>query len=344
MDSILNIDVSCFRDYNTPDNPRSINLLTWLQSSKFADKVEQIRTYQDKAIRDSIKATLPAITPSGVFTYRAATNLVRHSGFIQFDIDAKDNPHVSNYTNLKAELKKVPNIAYCGLSVSGTGYWGLVPIAYPEKHKEHFEFMYRFFEDHHLIIDKSCKDVTRLRGYSHDPEAYFNHNAKLLTACHTEPVKRYIKPISSHTDNNDTLTVEAIIKAIEAHSIDITSGYGVWFAIGCDLASTFGGVGEGYFHTISQYHPEYNQQRADTQYTACLRFVRGKASSLGALVNAAKDHGITIPRKSAEAIHPTDQRILFRDGKRLEVLKDGSLIEVTPVGYPALWDLKYAAQ
>lgn len=344
MDSILNIDVSCFRDYNTPDSPRSISLLTWLQSSKFADKVEQIRTYQDKAIRDSIKATLPAITPSGVFTYRKADSLVKHSGFIQFDIDAKDNPHVSNYANLKAELKKVPNIAYCGLSVSGTGYWGLVPIAYPEKHKEHFEFMYRFFEDHHLIIDKSCKDVARLRGYSYDPEAYFNHNAKTLTAYYTEPVKRYIKPNNSHTAYNDTATVEAIINAIEAHSVDITSGYGVWFAIGCDLASSFGNTGEGYFHAISRYHPEYTSKRTETQYTNCLRFVRGKAPSLGALVNAAKDHGISIPTKSPNATNTPQQRIMFRDGKRLEVLHDGSLIEVTPDGYPALWDLKYAAQ
>lgn len=341
MNSILDIEVSCFKDYNTPDNPRSINLLTWLLSAKYADKVEQIRTYQDKTIRDAIKATLPAITPSGVFTYRAAANLVKHSGFIQFDIDAKDNKRVSNYAHLKDELKKIPNVAYCGVSVSGTGYWGLVPIAYPEKHKDHFEMMYNFFAEHNLIIDKSCKDVTRLRGYSYDPEGYFNHNAKPMRAYHVEPVKRHVKPIAA---NSDTATVEAIIKSIEACSIDITSGYGVWFAIGCDLASTFGATGEGYFNAISRYHPEYNQRRTDVQYAACLRFVNGKVSGLGALVNAAKDYGITVPRQTIEPAPTAGERILFRDGKRLEVLRDGTLVEVTPDGYPALWDFKHEAE
>ena len=29
-------------------------------------------------------------------------------------------------------------MAYCGLSVSGKGFWGLIPIANPDKHRLHF--------------------------------------------------------------------------------------------------------------------------------------------------------------------------------------------------------------
>ncbi len=96
QDSILNISVSSFRDYNTPTNPRPVNLLQWLNSKKYANEVTAIRAEMDKTTRDAIKATLPAITPSGLFTYRSARCSIKHLGFIQFDIDFKDNSHISN--------------------------------------------------------------------------------------------------------------------------------------------------------------------------------------------------------------------------------------------------------
>ena len=79
------------------------------------------------------------------------------------DIDEKDNTNIKNYEGLKKELCKIPNVAYCGCSVSGRGFWLIIPIAFPEKHKQHFEFIRRFFEAKGLVIDKACSDVSRLR-------------------------------------------------------------------------------------------------------------------------------------------------------------------------------------
>ena len=102
------------------------------------------------------------------------------------DVDEKDNTNIENYEGLKKELCKIPNVAYCGCSVSGRGFWLVIPIAFPKKHKQHFEFIRRFFEDKGLVIDKACSDVSRLRVYAFDPEAYFNHSAK--------PLKAYYEP------------------------------------------------------------------------------------------------------------------------------------------------------
>ena len=194
QDSILNIEVSCFANYNTPDNPRTVNLLQWLTNPKYADKVTTIRNIADKSHRDRLKAILQAITPSGLFTYRAKKDLIRHSGFIQIDIDQKGNEGIGNYNDLKKEICKISNIAYCGLSVSGKGYWVLIPIEQPDKHYLYWKFIENWFKDKGIIIDKAPKSVSSLRGYAYDPDGYFNHAAKPLTRFYVEPVK-HKKPL-----------------------------------------------------------------------------------------------------------------------------------------------------
>lgn len=179
--SILDIEVSCFKNYWEEKHPRNVNLLTWLTSTKYQDKVEAIRSIDDKKKRDAIKATLPAITPSGIFSYRSQSKLIQHSGLIQIDIDlTKKNLSIRNWDDLKFELIKIPNIAYLGASVSGRGYWGLIPIPpEPENQKRYFDALYDIFLNSWGIeLDDKPKNVASLRGYSFDSKAYFNHEAK----------------------------------------------------------------------------------------------------------------------------------------------------------------------
>ncbi|MDO6439754.1 BT4734/BF3469 family protein [Cyclobacterium sp. 1_MG-2023] len=184
MKSILDIEVSCFENYNTPAKPKAVNLLQWLNSAKYKKQVDDIRSQDDKGKRDELKAKLPCITPSGLFTYRSQNNLVRHSGFIQIDLDPvtknKKNLEISNWDDLKNELSKLPQIAYLGESVSGKGYWGLIPIPpEPEKHKSYFESLFDIFLSNWGIeLDDKPKSIVSLRGYSYDLNGYFNHNAK----------------------------------------------------------------------------------------------------------------------------------------------------------------------
>lgn len=270
MNSVLNISVSCFKDCLTPDNPQPVNLLFWLTSDKYRAKVEQIRDKADKAERDQLKKTLPAITPSGTFKYRELEALLSHSGLIAFDIDFKDNQHITNYSDLKEQLKKLQNIAYCGLSVSGAGYWGLIPISNPAKHKEHFQALYQDFSRLGIILDKSGGDVCRLRIYSFDPEAYFNHCAKPYTKIYIpqpKPAPKYDTPTTG--DNREK--VEKVISEIALHKIDMTGNYEDWLKIGCSLANEFGAGGRGYFHNVSQFYPKYETNETDKLFNHCLK-------------------------------------------------------------------------
>jgi hypothetical protein len=179
----MDLQVSQYSNYQ--DNQgKKVSLYKWLQDDTLADKVLEIRKQPDKKIRDNMKAKLPGITPSGIFhPTRSEDNLSEHSGFVQFDIDGVD-PY-----KVKEELSGLSNIVYMALSVSGLGVWGLIPIAHKEKHKEHFNFIAKAFKDALKVnIDLAPSSVASLRGYSYDPDPYWNLDAT--------PLKQYLKPQS----------------------------------------------------------------------------------------------------------------------------------------------------
>ena len=282
MKSILDIEISCFKDCLTPDNPVNVNLLQWLTSNKYAVKVEQIRQITNKTERNEAKKLIPAITPSGLFTYRKAESLIKHSGFMQIDIDFADNTHISNYDSIKTELSKIKNIAYLGLSVSGTGYWGLIPVAHPEKHAEHFEALSNQLKQYGINIDKSCKDVSRLRIYSFDSKAYFNHDAEPfnLTGNHKQTDHAINKKLTAnnnqikkrnHVVNDNINLFDFCINEIKSKNIDICPGYSEWFAVGCALANEFGETGRNYFQIISNQYLGKHTVNPDKQYNDCLK-------------------------------------------------------------------------
>lgn len=286
--SVLNRDVSCFATCDSVV-PKTVNLLTWLTSEKYKDKVVQIRQIQDEATQKKIKTSLPAVTPSGRFEYRNAEHLIEHSGLLTFDIDLKDNRHITNFQDMRNQLSYIPNVAYCGLSVRGKGFWGVVPIpqSTPDIHSKRFQALQNDFKEIGIVIDPSCKDVCRLRIYSFDPDAYFNHNAKLYTKIFIPAPKKSTRPASSDTRDK----VESIISEISSTGIDITGTYDDWFALACSLANEFGESGRGYFHSISKYHPEYSVLRTDRMFDAVLKKSYNKIS-IGSFFHVARDYGL----------------------------------------------------
>ena len=292
--SVLDIEVSRFNSYQDV-NPKTVNLLQWLQDDSQKEKVERIRTINDKMARDKIKATLPCITVSGTFSNRSKDRLIKHSGLICIDIDHKDNEHIENYGELKRILSTAPFVAYCGMSVSGTGYFVITPIKYPEKHEMQFEALRRMYERLGIEIDISCKDVSRLRGYSWDSEPYLNHDAKLFEKVYEEP--QPIKPTYKYGRNNTTsgndtrARVERYINAIGKKAIDITDNYKNWLNVGFALVNEFGETGRQYFHEVSRCYPKYNYADADKKYTGLLKNNKG-GISIGTFFYLCKEHGI----------------------------------------------------
>lgn len=314
INSILNINISAYRDINGV-LPKEVNLLTWLTSDKHREKVEQIRQIQDEGLQKDIKKTLPAITPAGTFSYRKADGLLQHSGFIAFDVDLADNLHISNFDDLKNQISHIANVAYCGLSVRGKGYWGLVPIpaSTPEEHKWRFNALRDDLKHYRINLDPSGSDVCRLRIYSWDPNAYFNHEAKLYSKIKKPRPQKSNRPIPSDARER----VEAILSQIEAQRVDITQGHykDVWFRIAVALANTFNEDGRGYFHTVSKFHPEYSPGKTDRQYDHVLRYKYDKID-INHFFDIASEYGLcgkdnklddssNLPKPEKADTHPT---------------------------------------
>ncbi|MBW7841020.1 MAG: PriCT-2 domain-containing protein, partial [Chitinophagaceae bacterium] len=174
--------------------------------------------------------------------------------------------------------------------VSGRGLWGLIPIVEPEHHKKYFEFIQKAFASMGIIIDESCKDVSRLRGYSYDPEAYFNHDAKPLNKFYSRPKAVYPKThFKGNTGDFETERIEYCINEISARKIDITARYNDWFALGCSFAS-LGEQGRQYFHAVSQNYPGYDPHETDEQFTKCLK--TSSTKNLATFFAMCRDAGV----------------------------------------------------
>ena len=295
MKNILDINVSSFANISDTIPSSSVNLYEWMVSKENKTLVDKIRKENDFERRKKLKKQLPCITPSGLFKKRRADGLIKHSGFICIDIDKKDNSIVENFSEMKKLIQGLDCVAYCSLSASGEGFFVLIPLSNPEKHKQHFESLKLDFSACGITIDTSCSDISRLRFASYDEAPYINVNAKPYNKI--IPTKLLtVKPINAITNNRKRRSdVEKLLDDIELLEIDITTEYKDWFAIGCSIASEFGEYGRKYFHKVSQFYHGYNINEADRQYTACMS--DKNEHSIGTLFWYAQQYGLLIKNK-----------------------------------------------
>lgn len=300
-----NSKVSLFKDYKTKLPSDIISLYDWVTTETFKDRVEHIRSISDKKQQRELKAQLPCITPSGIFSYCKDNNLDLHSGFICVDIDGgESNPQITDFEALKLSLAKLPFIAYCGLSVSGNGVFCLIPIKYPEKHIEHFYAIEEMFQKIGINIDASCKNVSRLRGASYDCNPIINLNAKPFAKI----IQRSVKPQRFTFDKKGSHVfvdgefhsvpyyMALMIKTVDDNKIDITGDRRQWFAIGCSIASEYGENGRYVFHEFSKHYKNsryhYTKEETDDMYSNCLRCFNRYNYSIATFFYFCKENGV----------------------------------------------------
>lgn len=370
----LDSEISFFRNRLDTTNPANGTFFQIVTSEKLAAKygplIERIRATADKESRDLMKKQLPVFTPSGTFSRRAAEGLLKHSGLLQFDVDPKENPFLNTHTapRLKDQISHLQEVAYCALSASGTGVWGVVPIAHPDRHNEHFTALAADFAGWGIVIDPVCSNVSHARFWSYDPEAWFNPNASIYSNVIASRPDTYTPAPRRHIEGDNAAKVEMIVQQIEASRTDITETYENWFAVGCALAHEFGENGRDYFHRIGQFYMGYNQTKSDRQFTYCLR-MKSNRFTLGSLFEIARRYRIeykghrhaynapqspttpptaqrveppahcaetpTTPKPAPSALPPGYRRERYTNaetGRPFEVLLNAD-------GYPAAWDL-----
>ena len=251
----------------TPEAETTIlEFLNKVKSGTWERLINPINAEKNKEKRQALKnKTLPYVLISGIFERRAAAALTKHSGFICLDIDDIDD--------IDSEWDKVVTDSYtygAFKSASGNGIAVIVKIN-PKKHAESFLNLEAYYLEKYLInLDSSCKDVSRARYVSYDPNTYINEEAE--TFKDLKKVSKRKKQIQLPVIINGRADLDNVIDQIKAGNIDLTRGsYEIWRDLGFSLASELGESGRDYFHTISSIGEGYDPQKCDKQYNNCVK-------------------------------------------------------------------------
>lgn len=259
-------------------------VLLGIQSGRWQDLCLKIANEPDKDKRTELKKSVPYFTASGTFEHRSNAAIKEHSGLIAIDFDEVDN--VNLYAGL---LATDPYTFACFRSISHRGLCVLVKID-PEKHRESFEGLQNYyFNLLKLPIDPACKDLSRPRYVSYDPDLFQAPGSKLFKLYpKKETKKEYLQ--RAKTDYLHTQTkFDRVLSKIDR---DITGDYNQWVRIGFAIASSFGESGLNYFHHISSYSPVYDSAACEKQYKYCCRAKDG--ITIGTFYYYVKHTGIEI--------------------------------------------------
>lgn len=267
--------------------PKTMYLESWLANTihpNDADLKEKVLKYRE-TFDPEIKKSLPCCTISATFEgKRSLDNIKKKNRFICLDIDrhSKSKKRKCNQCVDMLLVKELfmahPCTLYCGLSVSGDGIYAIIKIEDENKLTDFFNMFDESLSRIGINIDASCKDYTRLRFFSYDPDAYFNPNA-LQYAAPKEKIPPKLKPTNSYSIS-DAEKVEKIIKVLEDTHMDITQSYEDWVKIGAALYEGFGDTGNDYFHRISSFYPDYDYKATERKWNNCKKMNKIKLDSL----------------------------------------------------------------
>lgn len=251
------------------------------------ENVDRLRCSTSDDEKKQIKTQLPAATISGVFSPKRATkNLTRHSGLICVDID-----HCEDCAAIMDHLADMDICAYVSRSVSGHGVFAIIPLAYPDKHKQQFEALRRYFRNIGIELDRQCSDITRLRVISYDPDAVMRLDAVPYRGIYEEPRRRGTYTHSRYVGEDWTLKhVAKCVDKILSARIDITAGYKDWLSVGFSLAS-LGESGRDFFHAVSSIYPGYNREQCDRKFTELCGSVQ--RVQISTFFEICRNYGIT---------------------------------------------------
>ena len=290
----LDVIVSSYPNV-TDTTGTEVNLKDFILSGKYKEVAEQIRCGATADERHDIKKQLynqiPTVTVSGRFSQHNSEHLIEASGLICIDIDWKDN--VDIMPQVPSILQKLKYVAYCGKSISGDGYFAIIPIENPRHFKQHFYALEEEMKSYGIVIDKSCKDITRLRYASYDADGYYNPNAttyyweldkeaKVAHNSKEKVTKKRLSPTSSSM--TDAEMVGKQLEFLKSSNSTIPDDYDTWFKVGMALNSGLGEEGRTYFHEFSKLSDKYNEDECNTQYDNIISHYEGNSDiTLGTL-------------------------------------------------------------
>ena len=303
FNSVCEEQVSCFKSVKSI-NASSIKIIDWIRYcvNPIGVKIKIARdnvTLYRATLEHNIKLGLPAFCPGALLKSRDRNltkeeKIVKQTGWMQFDIDLKDNPEIVDASKLRDEIKNISYVAFCGLSVSAKGVWGLVKVLSIKNYSLHFKQLVIDFKQRGIILDESKGgNPTDLRIYSYDPDAYIAVNFLLYERKFKAIPRRKIKSdrFISDSDNSTPKKVESLVNEIAVKSVDLAPDYETYIRLGFAFSNEMGENGRELFHKVCSVSSKYKVMDADKFYTNCLKSNNGR-TTIATFFHLCKEAGL----------------------------------------------------
>lgn len=200
------MQVTIFKNVFDKENPYVVPLeiaLQRIQNGKSSTLVTDVRNGNKEK-----KKELPVVCFSGEFSSRSDEALFEHSGFIILDFDHVD------VDSTKRALATDDFIHSCWTSPSGAGVKALVKITNPERHRDHFRALIKYFErTHGLELDESGINESRACFESHDPDIIIKDEFKKFGHFTTEFAEAQV-PTNDAYDHTDYMKLNLAARMI----------------------------------------------------------------------------------------------------------------------------------
>ena len=200
------MQVTIFKNVFDKKHPHHIPLqqaLERIQSGRSSTLVTEVRGGDKEK-----KKELPVVCFSGEFSSRADDALFEHSGFIVLDFDHVD------VDKTKRALATDDFIQSCWTSPSGNGIKALVQITHPERHRDHFRALVKYFErTHGLELDESGINESRACFESYDPDIIIKDDYKKFGHFTTEHAEAQV-PTNEAYDFTDYMKLNLAARMI----------------------------------------------------------------------------------------------------------------------------------
>lgn len=230
------------------------------------DNFEHLRQIKDESEQKKEKLNFPMFTPGAICGYdengigtRKHEYVLSKNNLLVLDIDKKDNPTIT-MDYLKTALFKLPYIYAVSKSIRGNGLFVIVLIEDINQLVSHFKAIEKEYAECGIVIDAACKDLTRARFISYDPDILIKRNTEIIPY-----TKKYIEPVhipafklptkSSNSLSDDDVFVYNCIEKLIDYGYSV-SDYNSWWIDACRL-STLGSMGEDLFVHLSRQSAGY---------------------------------------------------------------------------------------
>jgi len=164
------------KDTNAPFYRDVEVILDRIKQGASKELIKKIRGEKNKKLRQELKAHLPAICFSGVFTKRNDTSIREHSGLICLDFDGYDAR--KDLLQDKEKFTKNNYVYSVFISPSGKGLKVLVKIPQDmDNHVHYFNSLRNHFNNDKF--DVTSKNLSRVCYESYDALIYVNENSSV---------------------------------------------------------------------------------------------------------------------------------------------------------------------